>query len=85
MEQQIKSLIAQYISESKSNVIGDGRHFQAIIVSDTFEGKSKLQRQQMVYQALGDKIKQGEVHALSMKTYTQAEWATLDDKPCTVT
>ena len=44
-------------------------------MSAEFEGKRLLARQRLVYATLGDRIKTDEVHALSMKTYTPAEWA----------
>jgi acid stress-induced BolA-like protein IbaG/YrbA len=52
---------------------GDGAHFQAVIVSAAFEGKSRVQRHQVVYGALGDRMRE-EIHALSMQTLTPAEW-----------
>jgi len=55
-------------------VIGDGQHFQAIIVSDAFAGKSRVQRHQLVYAALGERMRE-EIHALSMRTLTPDEWA----------
>ena len=55
-------------------VMGDGQHFQALIVSKLFEGKSRVQRHQLVYQALGERMRE-EIHALSMKTLTPAELA----------
>ena len=54
------------------SVEGDGHHFEAVIVASEFEGKSRIQRHQLVYGALGDKMK-AEVHALSMKTLTPSE------------
>lgn len=54
-------------------VQGDGQHFEALIVSASFEGKSRVQRHQLVYAALGDRMRQ-EIHALSMQTLTPAEW-----------
>ncbi|HXJ09077.1 MAG TPA: BolA family protein [Burkholderiales bacterium] len=54
-------------------VIGDGQHFQALVVSPAFDGKSRIQRHQMVYAALGDRMRE-EIHALSMRTLTPAEW-----------
>ncbi|MCY4050061.1 MAG: BolA family transcriptional regulator [Gammaproteobacteria bacterium] len=51
---------------------GDGRHFEARIVYEGFTGKSLVQRHQMVYRALGDKMKE-DIHALSMKTMTPDE------------
>ena len=54
-------------------VIGDGQHFQAVIVSPEFEGRSRVQRHQLVYAALGERMRE-EIHALSMKTLTPQEW-----------
>ena len=54
---------------------GDGRHWYAVIVSPEFEGKRPIARHQRVYATLGDKMARDEVHALSMKTFTPAEWA----------
>ena len=50
-------------------VEGDGQHFQAVIVSPAFAGKRLIQRHQIVYAALGDRMRE-EIHALSMKTLT---------------
>ena len=54
-------------------VAGDGEHFQALIVSREFEGRSRVQRHQLVYAALGERMRE-EIHALSMKTLTPQEW-----------
>ena len=56
------------------HVVGDGSHFEAVIVSKAFEGKRLIQRHQLVYAALGDRMKE-EIHALSMKTLTPAEFS----------
>nr|WP_229506245.1 MULTISPECIES: BolA family protein [unclassified Massilia] len=54
-------------------VEGDGQHFQATIVSPAFAGKRLIQRHQLVYAALGDRMRE-EIHALSMKTLTPEEF-----------
>ena len=54
-------------------VIGDGQHFQALIVSRQFAGRSRVQRHQLVYAALGERMRE-EIHALSMRTLTPEEW-----------
>ena len=54
-------------------VRGDGHHFEAVIVSPAFGGKSRVQRHQLVYAALGDRMR-SEIHALSMQTYAPEEW-----------
>lgn len=54
-------------------VRGDGHHFEAVIVSEAFDGKSRVARHQVVYAVLGDRMRE-EIHALSMKTFTPQEW-----------
>jgi acid stress-induced BolA-like protein IbaG/YrbA len=54
-------------------VIGDGQHFQAVVVSAEFAGRNRVQRHQLVYAALGERMRE-EIHALSMRTLTPAEW-----------
>ena len=54
-------------------VIGDGQHFQALVVSDEFSGRNRVQRHQLVYAALGERMRE-EIHALSMRTLTPEEW-----------
>ena len=54
-------------------VEGDGQHFTAVIVSPAFAGKRPIQRHQIVYAALGDRMRE-EIHALSMKTLTPEEF-----------
>ena len=56
-------------------VLGDGQHFQALIVSPEFAGRNRVQRHQLVYAALGDRMRE-EIHALSMRTLTPEEWRT---------
>lgn len=70
--EQLKGWIEAGFDSASVSVEGDGHHFEAIIISDEFDGKSRIQRHQLVYAALGDKMK-AEVHALSMKTLTNAE------------
>lgn len=71
--QQIKILIEQGLEGASADVVGDGRHFQAVIVYDAFDGKSMLQQHQMVYQALGDNMKEA-IHALSIRTMTREQY-----------
>jgi acid stress-induced BolA-like protein IbaG/YrbA len=69
----IKQGIEAGIACEHVEVAGDGQHFQAVIVSAAFEGRSRVQRHQMVYAALGERMRE-EIHALSMKTLTAKEW-----------
>ena len=72
---QLQALIAAGLACEHIELTGDGRHWYATIVSHEFEGQRPLQRHQRVYATLGQKMHTDEVHALSMKTYTPAEWA----------
>lgn len=70
--EQLKTWIESGFEGAQVAVEGDGHHFEATIIATEFEGKSRIQRHQLVYAALGDKMK-AEVHALSMKTLTPSE------------
>jgi len=72
--QDLQSLIAAGLPCDHLEVDGDGRHWSAVIVSPEFEGKRLIQRHQRVYATLGARMQTDEVHALSMKTFTPAEW-----------
>ena len=71
--EQVKGYIAGGLACQHVEVEGDGQHFFATIVSDAFEGKRLIARHQLVYAALGDRMR-AEIHALSMTTLTPAEW-----------
>ena len=71
---EVQRFIAQGLACDHIDVEGDGRHFFATIVSAEFEGTSRVARHQRVYMALGDRMRE-QIHALSMKTLTPAEWA----------
>ena len=68
-----QELIETGLDQATVEIEGDGHHFNAVIVSPAFAGKSRIQQHQLVYQALGDKMK-AEIHALSMRTLTPEEW-----------
>ena len=71
---QLKQLIAAGLACQHLEVEGDGRHWFATIVSAEFEGKRPIARHQRVYATLGQRLASDEVHALSMRTLTPAEW-----------
>ena len=73
--EELQTIIAAGLACDHLEVEGDGRHWQAVIVSTEFAGKRLIQRHQRVYATLGARMHTDEVHALSMKTYTPAEWA----------
>ena len=71
--EQVKQYIAAGLPCEHLEVVGDGQHFEALIVSAAFEGKRLVARHQLVYGALGDRMR-AEIHALSMKTLTPSEY-----------
>lgn len=71
--EDIKQLIERGLPGADVRVDGDGHHFEAVIVSPQFAGKTMLQQHQMVYAALGDKMR-AEIHALSFRTFTPEEY-----------
>jgi acid stress-induced BolA-like protein IbaG/YrbA len=74
----VKAYIAAGLACETIEVNGDdGQHFAALIVSDAFEGKSRVQRHQIVYAALGARMHR-DIHALSMQTLTPAEFGKLN-------
>ena len=73
--EELQTLISASLACEHIQVAGDGRHWEAVIVSPEFEGKRLIQRHQAVYATLGQRMHTDEVHALSMQTLTPAEWA----------
>lgn len=71
--EDIQRYIAEGLDCERVEVAGDGRHFEALIVSAAFEGRSRIARHQQVYAALGDRMRE-EIHALSMRTLTPTEY-----------
>jgi acid stress-induced BolA-like protein IbaG/YrbA len=72
--ESVKSGIEAGLACERVEVLGDGQHFQALVVSSAFQGKNRVQRHQLVYKALGDRMRE-EIHALSMQTLTPEEAA----------
>ena len=71
--ESIKQSIQSGLACEHVEVLGDGQRFQALIVSPEFTGRSRVQRHQRVYAALGERMRE-EIHALSMRTLTPDEW-----------
>ena len=72
--ESIKAAIAAAIACEHLDVRGDGHHWEAVIVSGAFEGMPRVRQHQLVYAALGERMRE-EIHALSMSTLTPAQWA----------
>ena len=75
--ENIKDLLLKTLPECEIQVNNEGNHFNILVVSDMFNGKRAVQRQQMIYAALNDQISSGIIHAVTMKLFTLEEWQCL--------
>lgn len=75
--QEVRRLIEEGLPGCTVTASGDGRHFEATVVSDAFEGKSVIQQHRLVYATLGEHLANDAVHALSLQTYTPSQWRRL--------
>jgi acid stress-induced BolA-like protein IbaG/YrbA len=71
----VAALIRAGVPGAQVQVTGDGSHFEAMVVSDAFAGKSPIQRQRLVMDSVRREIESGELHALSIRTFTPEQWA----------
>lgn len=79
--QDIQRLIEAGLPGAQVRVAGeDGQHFEALIVSPAFAGKSLVQQHQMVYRALGEHMRDAVIHALSLRTLTPEQYAAGQDR-----
>ena len=72
--EDIQKMIESGLPECEIKVTGSDGHFEAVAIGEIFDGLSPVKKQQKVYATLGDKITSGELHALTIKTYTEAEY-----------
>lgn len=72
--EDVKKLIQAGLQDCEVTVNGDGSHFDAVVVGEVFAGKSPVIKQKLVYATVNEHITSGELHALSIKTYTPEEW-----------
>ncbi|MDQ2694725.1 MAG: BolA family transcriptional regulator [Pseudomonadota bacterium] len=71
----IKRLIEEALPGAQAMVRGDdGVHFEAVVISDAFNGKTPVQQHRLVFAALGGRMEREEIHALALKTFTPQAW-----------
>lgn len=72
---ELENYIVNGLACDHTEVLGDdGQHFEAVVVSPQFTEKNKVQQHQLVYAALGERMRV-EIHALSLRTFTHEAWA----------
>ena len=72
---EVQQLIEAGLPGADVKVTGDGSHFEAVVISEVFEGMTPVAQQKMVYATLGEHITSGALHALTIKAYTPEKWA----------
>jgi len=77
--EKVEELISAGMPEAEVKVTGDGRHFEANVISADFEGKSLILRHRMVMDTVKEQIASDELHALSIKAFTPEQWAAKAD------
>ncbi len=73
--EDVQALLSEKLDQCQVSVEGDGYKYEITVIGDVFEGLNAVKRQQFVYAALNEKIADGSVHAVTIKTYTPAQWA----------
>lgn len=75
--EQVQSTLQERLANAEVKVVGDGQHFEAVIISPDFAGKTRVKQHQLVYSALQSELASETIHALSLKTYTPETWQAL--------
>ena len=75
---EIRTLIETGLDCVHVEVTGDGRHFNAVVVSEAFAGKPMLRQHRLVYRTLGERFDNDVLHALALRTYTPAQWESIE-------
>ncbi|MEZ5568211.1 MAG: BolA/IbaG family iron-sulfur metabolism protein [Halioglobus sp.] len=70
----VKSLLEAHLPQCQFNVYGEGSKYDIEAIGDVFQSLRPVQKQQLVYAALNDNIADGSIHAVNIRTYTEAEW-----------
>lgn len=73
--QAIEQLIRTGLPGAEVQVTGDGSHFDAVVISESFTGLTPIKKQRLVMDTVKAQLASGELHALSIKTFTPAQWS----------
>ncbi len=70
----VKSLLDAHLDNCEVTVQGEGSHYDILVVGEIFAGLRPVAKQQLVYAVLNEKIGDGSIHAVNIRTYTPEEW-----------
>ena len=73
--EDVTSILEASLPECQFTVQSDGSHYSVIAVGEVFQGLSRVRKQQLIYEALNEKIASGEIHAVQIRAFTPEEWA----------
>ena len=73
LEERIRGGVENVSHLVVTDLTGTKDHWEALVVSEAFNGKNRIEQHQMVYAALGE-LMAGPVHALALKTYSPESW-----------
>jgi len=72
--EEVKGVLQAGRENCEVEVAGDGSHFDVLVIGELFADRRPVRRQQLVYAVLNERIADGSIHAVNIKTYTPAEW-----------
>ena len=72
--EDVKKVLESHLPGCSIEVQVDGSHYAVTAIGDAFDGLNRVKKQQLVYAALNDYIADGSIHAVDIRTYTQAQW-----------
>ena len=73
--EEVQALLEAGLENCEIRVQGEGSHFNVLVIGDLFEGLRPVRKQQLVYAVLNERISDGSIHAVNIRTFTPGEWA----------
>ncbi len=70
----VKALLQNHLRDCEIHVQGEGSHYDIAVIGPVFEGLRPVQKQQLVYAAMQERIADGSIHAVNIRTFTPAQW-----------
>ncbi|WP_319535546.1 BolA family iron metabolism protein IbaG [uncultured Vibrio sp.] len=72
---KVQQLLEEALNLQEVHVKGEGSHYEVVAVDASFDGMSRVKKQQLIYAPLMEYIQRNDIHALSIKAFTPEEWA----------
>ena len=72
---KVQQILNDALNLEEIHVKGEGSHYEVIAVDASFEGMSRVKKQQLIYAPLMEYIQRNDIHAVSIKAFTPDDWA----------